>query len=73
VNPQPIDMTGQTIAGYVVVEQGPSRTGRGAHWWCMCMGCREQVLIRGSKLRKLALGQWRWHCRACEAKAGAAP
>jgi hypothetical protein len=63
-----IDMIGQTIGGYVVVERGPS--WRGAHWWCLCLTCQDQSLIRGTDLRKVADGRRVWYCRTCAPEEG---
>jgi hypothetical protein len=58
-----IDMTGQTIGGLFVIQRG--RSWRGAHWQCVCLTCKDQSLIRGTDLRKVAAGRRVWYCRTC--------
>jgi hypothetical protein len=68
VMPPLIDMIGQAIGRYVVVEHAPRRgsTAR-AWWWTLCTGCGEQYAIPGNRLRKMQRDPGAmWRCERCD-------
>lgn len=59
-----IDLTGQDIAGWHVIERAPNDKYGMARWWCRCRDCGGVRRVHGGNLRS---GKSR-QCVACRGR-----
>ena len=61
----PIDMTGQRVANWLVVEYAATDARR-AYWWLLCLRCHGQKRARGTNIRKAQRSKaYRIECKGC--------
>lgn len=60
-----INMEGQTIGPFHILDRCHVDARRGAKWWVMCPN-RHQFALRGTELRKRIREGWEVVCPECE-------
>lgn len=65
MNPAPIDMAGQVIGHWHVLEYAPTGLLSGARWWVLCLHCKRQQVEKGSSLRRMQRGGFWLRCGGC--------
>lgn len=62
-----IDMTGQSVGQFQIIEYAESR-GHGAFWWLLCLRCHTQRMARGTNIRKAQRRpEFQIECKGCGA------
>lgn len=67
MNPAPIDMAGQIIGNWHVLEYAQTGEKSGARWLVICLECKAQQVEKGSNLRRMQRGGFRIVCGGCGA------
>lgn len=67
MNPAPIDMTGQVIGHWHVLEYAQTGEKSGAAWLVICLNCKAQQIEKGSNLRRMQRGGFWLRCQECGA------
>lgn len=65
MTPTLIDMAGQVIGHWHVLEYAPTREPSGARWLVLCLECKNQQVEKGSNLRRMQRGGFRIVCHGC--------
>ena len=67
MNTAPIDMTGEIIGHWHVLEYAQTGEKSGARWLVICLECKAQQIEKGSNLRRMQRGGFWLRCLECGA------
>ena len=62
-----IDMSGQIVGDFQVLEYAAVKMKSGARWWVKCLRCKHEQIEKGNNLRRAQRGGFWLRCEGCGA------